>query len=86
MNSAEFIEVFRELIQTDSELTPATPLESVEEWDSMAIMALIAYLDVEHGTQATFARLKELKTVGVFGRLIPVFERCAASPPKTAFL
>ena len=74
MNSAEFIEVFRELIQTDSELTPATPLESVEEWDSMAIMALIAYLDVEHGTQATFARLKELNTVGDIGRLIPGFE------------
>ena len=46
----------------------------MEEWDSMAIMALIAYLDVEHGTQATFARLKELKTVGDIGRLIPGFE------------
>lgn len=73
MNSADFIETFTELIQTDSPLALSTPLEDIEEWDSMAIMALIAYLDVEHGTQATFARLKSLKTVGDIGRLIPGF-------------
>lgn len=74
MNADSFIEIFTELIQTDMDLTPETPLESIEEWDSMAIMALIAYLDVEHRTQASFAQLRGMKTVGDIGRLIPGFE------------
>lgn len=73
MTTADFINIFTDLIQTDTPLTLATPLGDVEEWDSMAIMAIIAYLDVEHHTQATYAQLKELQTVGDIARLIPGF-------------
>lgn len=73
MTTADFINIFTDLIQTDTPLTLATPLADVEEWDSMAIMAIIAYLDVEHHTQATYAQLKELQTVGDIARLIPGF-------------
>lgn len=73
MTNADFINTFTELIQTDMPVTLATPLADVEEWDSMAIMAVIAYLDVEHHTQATYAQLKELQTVGDIARLIPGF-------------
>lgn len=73
MTTADFIDTFTELIQTDMPLTLNTPLEDVEEWDSMAIMAVIAYLDVQHGIQATYEQLNELKTVGDIARLVPGF-------------
>ena len=74
MTTTDFIDTFRELIQTDTPVTLATPLADVEEWDSMAIMAVIAYLDVEHQTQASYAELKDLKTVGDIARLVPGLE------------
>ena len=74
MTTADFIDTFKELIQTDMPLTLETPLADVEEWDSMAIMAVIAYLDVQHRTQAAYPQLKDLRTVGDVARLIPDFK------------
>lgn len=44
-------------------LTPETPLDDVESWDSIAMLSLIAMLDDEFGKTITGKELKALKTV-----------------------
>lgn len=74
MNSAEFLEMFQDLIQTDTGLSLETPLADVEEWDSMAIMAVIAYFDVTHGKRLSFEDFSGVNTAGDIARMIPGFE------------
>lgn len=74
MNSAEFLETFQELIQTDNELSMNTPLADIEEWDSMAIMATIAYFDITHGKQFTFEDFTQANAVGDIAEMIPGFK------------
>lgn len=71
MTEKDFLETFRELIQTDAEPDLSTRLEEIEEWDSMAIMAIIAWLDVEHGVKTDFSQLSAFKTVNDIARLVP---------------
>ena len=74
MKSNEFIEIFKDTIQSDSEIEMDSPLADIEEWDSMAMMALIAYFDVKLGITITFDQLHALSSVGDVARLIPGFE------------
>lgn len=67
----EFIDNFRDLVQTEKELEAEMSLEEIEEWDSMAMMAFIAYMDVEHGQAISFDVLEKMHTVGELARLIP---------------
>lgn len=73
MKTDEFLETFKELIQTDANLDISTPLNNIDEWDSMAIMALIAWLDVEHGVSVNFEQIQALETLGDLARLVPDF-------------
>lgn len=74
MTGTEFIETFEELIQTDMDVNLDTALVDIEDWDSMAIMAIIAWLDVEHGISADFEKLTNLQSVREIARLLPDFE------------
>ena len=74
MKSNEFIEIFKDTIQSDSEIEMDSPLADIEEWDSMAMMALIAYFDVKLDITVTFDQLHALSSVGDVARLIPGFE------------
>ena len=74
MKSNEFIEIFKDTIQSDSVFEMDSPLADIEEWDSMAMMALIAYFDVKLGITVTFDQLHALSSVGDVARLIPGFE------------
>lgn len=74
MRIDEFINNFCDLVQTEKELKPETPLEEIEEWDSMAMMAFIAYMDVEHGQTISFGELEKKHSVGDLARLIPNME------------
>lgn len=47
----------------EGSLTAETPLDSVEEWDSIAMLSLIAMLDDEFGKTITGKELRALKTV-----------------------
>lgn len=73
MNSQEFITIFQELIQEETPINLSTPLESLEAWDSMAIMALVAWFDVEQQKKVSFEDLQDLETVGDIARLVPGF-------------
>lgn len=74
MTGTEFIETFKELIQTDMDVNLDTPLVDIEDWDSMAIMAIIAWLDVEHGVTADFEKLTNLQTLRELALLTPDFQ------------
>lgn len=47
----------------EGSLTAETPLDSVEEWDSIARLSLIAMLDDEFGKSISSKELKALRTV-----------------------
>ena len=74
MKRNEFIEIFKDTIQSDSEIEMDSPLADIEEWDSMAMMALIAYFDVKLGITVTFDQLHALSCVRDVAQLIPGFE------------
>lgn len=44
-------------------LRPETPLDDVEEWDSITMLSLIAMLDEEFGKTISGKELKALRTV-----------------------
>lgn len=74
MQHNEFIEIFKDTIQSDSAIEMDSPLADIEEWDSMAMMALIAYFDVKLGITVTFDQLHALSCVRDVALLIPGFE------------
>ena len=74
MQHNEFIDIFKDVIQSDSDIAMDSTLEGIEEWDSMAMMALIAYFDVKLGITVTFDQLHALSSVGDVAQLIPGFE------------
>ena len=47
----------------EGSLTAETPLDDVEEWDSIAMLSLIAMLDDEFGKTITGKELRALKSV-----------------------
>jgi len=63
MTADQFLEDFQDLLQRDDPLTLEHRLDTLEEWDSMSVMAVIAYLDKRFGIQTTFDSYKGLQTV-----------------------
>ena len=74
MQHAEFIDIFKDIIQSDSAIELDSPLADIEEWDSMAMMALIAYFDVRLGITITFDQLHTLSSIRDVALLIPGFK------------
>lgn len=64
MELTKKIALLEETLDTEEGvLTPETSLNTVEEWDSIAMLSLIAMLDEEFDKTITGKELKELKTV-----------------------
>lgn len=58
------LELIEEVLDVEEgSLTAETPLDDVEEWDSIAKLSLIAMLDDEFGKTIASKELKALKTV-----------------------
>lgn len=70
----EFIEIFKDVIQSDSDIDINSTLAEIEEWDSMAMMALIAYFDVKLNIAVSFDQLHALSSVKDIAMLVPGFE------------
>lgn len=64
MTQAEFCEEMQEVLQTDAELTPETVLGDLEEWDSLAMMATMAFFDKSFGIKVGLKDFREAKTIG----------------------
>lgn len=71
MELAAFLTEFQDLLQRDEPLSPASRLDELEEWDSLAIMAVIAWFDRHCGLSLKFSDFKGLQTVADVAALSP---------------
>lgn len=63
MKRTEFLEKMQDVLQMENELTFDTVLEDLDEWDSLAMMATMAFLDKNFNLKLTFNDFKNFKTV-----------------------
>ncbi len=59
MTENEFLEKFKDILQTEENLTLDTNLLDIEEWDSLAIITTVAFIDKEFGKKITVAELQD---------------------------
>ena len=65
MTNEKKIELIAEVMDIEAEtLTPDTVLETIEEWDSIALITFIAMMDDEFDRVVKGKEVKEKKTVG----------------------
>lgn len=62
-SEADFLTVFQDIIQCDDPISLDQPLSEIQEWDSMAVMATIAYFDAMFGVTLRFEDFSDMKTV-----------------------
>ena len=63
MTKDEFLEKMQDVLQTDETLTAETVLGNLVEWDSLAIMATMAFLDKNFGIKIGIKDFIELNTM-----------------------
>ncbi len=64
MTRDEFLVEMQDVLQTEETLTVDTVLADLAEWDSLAVMATMAFLDRNFGVKLSIADIKELNTIG----------------------
>lgn len=63
MTKEEFLVQMLEVLQRDDELTFDMELQDLDEWDSLAVMATMAFLDKQFGIQTSMADYRNMTTV-----------------------
>ncbi len=63
MNRDEFLKEFQEVIQSEDELTFEQDLNDIDEWDSLSVMATIAFIDKNFGIKVSHKDIIEMKTI-----------------------
>ncbi len=58
MTEQEFLVNFRDILQCDDPIAAQTKLTELEEWDSLSIMALIAFFDYHFKQQINFEMIE----------------------------
>ena len=64
MTKEEFLVEMQDVLQTDDALTMETALGDLAEWDSLSMMATMAFLGKKFATKVTIADLKSFATIG----------------------
>lgn len=64
MTKEEFFVEMQDVLQTDDDLTAETALGDLAEWDSLSMMATMAFLDKKFGVKVNIADIKAFATVG----------------------
>ena len=59
-----FLKHFAEAIERSNEINIADDFKTYEEWDSLAILSLLAVVDEEYGVNFSSSQLEKMKTVG----------------------
>jgi acyl carrier protein len=59
-----FLKHFAEAIERSSGMNFEDDFKSYEEWDSLAILSLLAVVDEEYGVNFSSSQLEKMKTVG----------------------
>lgn len=63
MTDEQFLQDLAELLEIENELTPESDLREIEEYDSLAIMGLVAYADQHFGRKLRGADFTSVTTV-----------------------
>jgi acyl carrier protein len=63
MKMSDFCAKLADLFDIDATLTPQTNLKDFDEYDSMAIMTLVAFLHKSFGKQFTARQLNQVTTI-----------------------
>lgn len=58
-----FIKKLQEIMQTEEELSLDTNLIDIEEWDSLSVIATVAYIDKEFNKQISVKDAQDINTV-----------------------
>ena len=64
MNTQEFLTEMQDVLQTEEDLSMETVLNDLDEWDSLSVMATMAFLEKNFGVKTTMKDYKEIKTIG----------------------
>lgn len=64
MTNEEFLSKMQDVLQTEEELKLDTVLNDLAEWDSLSVMATMAFLDKDFGVKTTMKDYKNVKTIG----------------------
>lgn len=64
MTKEEFLTEMQDVLQTEEVLNMDTVLTDLDEWDSLSMMATMAFLDKNFGVKVKIADLKTLGTIG----------------------
>ena len=64
MTKDEFLNEMVEVLQTEEEISFETELDTLDEWDSLSVMATMAFLDKSFGVKTTLKDYKDMKTIG----------------------
>ena len=63
MTKEEFLIEMQDVLQTDDTLTAETVLGDLAEWDSLSMMATMAFLDKNFGVKVGLKDFKEMNTM-----------------------
>ena len=63
MTRDEFLNEMQDVLQTDTVLTADTVLDNLEEWDSLSIMATMAFLDKNFGVKMRLSDFASIDTM-----------------------
>lgn len=63
MEQKEFLAKIVDLLQTGEEITMDTNLSTLEEWDSLSMMAVASFLTKQFDKKVTYVDIKGVKTV-----------------------
>ena len=64
MTKEEFLTEMQDVLQTEEELSFETVLDSLDEWDSLSVMATMAFLEKSFGVKTTMKDYKDMTTIG----------------------
>lgn len=59
----KFIDLLHEALEREDEIQMSDNFRDYDEWDSLAYLSIIAFLDDEYDVQIEEAEFKQLKTV-----------------------
>jgi acyl carrier protein len=64
MSKEDFLIKMQDVLQTDAELKMETVLDELDEWDSLSMMATMAFLDKDFGVKLKIAEIKTFASIG----------------------
>lgn len=64
MTKADFLEKLQDIFERDEPVTEDLLLEDIEEWDSLSMMAVMAFFNKSLSITLLPVEVKDMKTVG----------------------